>query len=417
MRRVSRAIASQWIAVSYGAAVTVFLLFFLARKLGSEYLAIYLYLQTIASLYSILQDGGFQALVFREEVASSRDVGLSLEALISGYYGHILLCSVFGIGIVLFLPLEHRTGFLLAIVFYGLKCIINLISSVLKGKGLFEKEALWRIKSSTLQVFSVVLIVGFTKPTPEKVFLSLIIGQLLLLLTRQARTVVAWPRLSFLPWRVWKTSMAFTVVIGATTIYFKSDIILLRHLQPDLSLVGNYGAAFQILEGVILLATPVVHVCFRHLRLSWLDKPVFLRRLGRIVIGAFLSAVILGAGGILLAPQAIDLAYGQEYLAAAKIVPLLLASLIFLLPNFILTQAMIALNLERHYAMAACLCAIFNVGANFLLIPRYLATGAALSTIATEGLLTLLLGYRLLRWRSDAIREAIPCEAEEKEQG
>jgi len=211
--------------------------------------------------------------------------------------------------------------------------------------------------------------------------------------------------------------MAFTVIIGATTIYFKSDIILLKHLQPDLSLVGNYGAAFQILEGVILFATPVVHLCFRHLRLSWLDKPVFLRRLGRIVIGAFLSAVILGAGGILLAPQAIALAYGQEYLAAGKIVPLLLTSLIFLLPNFILTQAMIALNLERHYAMAACLCAIFNVGANFLLIPRYLATGAALSTVATEGLLTLLIGYRLLRWRSDAIREAIPCEAEKKEQG
>jgi len=417
LHRVSKTIGSQWISVSWGALVTVLLLLFLARKLGPQYLAIYLYLQAIASLYAMLQDGGFQVLVFREEIAPSRQTGFSASVLVRGYFGYVLLSTLLGIGIVQASPLDYKAGLSLAIICSGFKCVLNLVSSILKGRGNFEKEAFWKVRVTTVQALSVILVAEFAKPTPQKVFLSLIIAQLLLLATRQARTVLPWPRLAFPPWRLWKTSLAFTIIAGATSIYFRSDIVLLRHLQPDLSLVGNYGAAFQILDGIILFATPIVHICFRHLRLSWRDAQVFLSRLGKIITAAFLSAVVIVAMGVRLAPQATALAYGKEFVLAGEILPLLLLSLLFLLPNYILTQAAIALNLERYYAVAACVCAAFNLGTNFFLIPRYMAIGAAWSTVATEGLLMLLLGYRLLRWRQLAIREATLCEAEEEKGG
>ena len=294
---------------------------------------------------------------------------------------------------------------------------LNLVSAILKGKEQFEKEAFWKIRVSTVQALSIIFVAELVTPTPQRVFLSLMVAQLLLLVTRQARTVLPWPGLTLPSWRLWKTSLVFTIIAGATSVYFRTDVVLLKHLQPDLSLVGNYGAAFQILDGIVLFATPVVHIAFRHLRLSWRKPRVFLGRLGKIMTAALLSAVVIVVVGAPLAPTVTAVAYGKEYVLAGEILPLLLLSLLFLLPNFILSQAVIALNLERHYAVAACLCAVFKLGTNFFLIPRCTAIRAACSTVATEGLLMVLLGYRLIRWRGLVIRENVLPEAEEEENG
>ncbi|HXK60949.1 MAG TPA: hypothetical protein PLP42_13755 [Acidobacteriota bacterium] len=122
MHRISKAIGSQWISVSWGALVTVVLLAFLARKLGPEYLAIYLYIQAIASLWAMFQDGGFQVLVFREEVAPSLQTGFSGGFLVRGCFGYVLLSSLLGVAIVQVSPLDHKVGFSLAVICSGLKC-------------------------------------------------------------------------------------------------------------------------------------------------------------------------------------------------------------------------------------------------------------------------------------------------------
>jgi O-antigen/teichoic acid export membrane protein len=273
-----------------------------------------------------------------------------------------------------------------------------MVSALLKGQGSFTREALWRFQIYTFLALPVFILIGFTPPSPEKVFMAFIIGMLLLMTTKNGREFISRPKLTLIPWRIWKTCLAFIVISGATMIYFKSGIIMLKHLQPDLALVGHYGAAFQVLEGVIVLATPVVHLLFRYMRLSWQDPETFSQRFGKSIIGVIAVAFFITAAGILFAPGIIILAYGKAYSPAADILPLLLLALIFLLPNFILTQGLIALNGERYYAMAASLCAIFNVGINFFLIPRYLAKGAAISSVATEVLLTLFLGGWFIRW-------------------
>jgi O-antigen/teichoic acid export membrane protein len=413
-----RSIGSQWVSVTYGAAVTFFLLLFLARRLGPSSLAVFLYIQTIAALFAILQDGGFQVLLFREKVAPSGKLGFTAEALVSGYFGYVTLVTLLGSAAVLLSPATFKIGFLLAFAYFALRCLTNLVSSLLKGQGSFEREALWRIQVNTLLALPVIFLVGFTPPTPEKVFLAFIAGQVLLFATKNGRGILSWPKLTFPPWRVWKTCLAFIIINGATTVYFRSGIVLLKHLQPDLALVGYYGVAFQILEGVVLFAAPIVHLVFRYMRLSWLDGKAFCHRFGRILTGAVAAALLLTAAGILFAPKVILLAYGKAYGPAADILPLLALSLLFLLPNYILTQGLIALNGERYYAAAASLCAVFNVGLNLFLIPRYLAIGAALSTVATEAFLTLLLGYWFIRWRrATAEAEGIPGKTEEENKG
>lgn len=398
-----RQVASQGLAVIYGAGVMFFLMAFLARALGPSSWAIFLYVQAIASIFAILQDGGFQTLIFREKVFATDEEGLCANTLVSGYFSYVARVSLLGAVVVLLSGTAFKMTFLLAFVYFALRCFTNIISSLLKGQGAFTREAVWRLQVNTFIAVPVVLLILWGSPSPDKIFLGFIIGQMLLLATKKGRDFFSRPKAAVSFRRIWKTCFPFIVINGATIVYFKSDIVLLKHFQADLNIVGYYGAAFQFLEVVILAATPIVHLVFRQMRLSWLDREAFSRRLTISVTAALLIAFAGAGAGALFAPKIIVLIFGKAYHPAAGLLPLLLVTLIFLLPNFILTQGILALNGERYYALAASLCAVFNVGLNFFLIPLYSAKGAAVSTVATEVLLTLLAGGWLIRSRRNMV--------------
>jgi len=393
-----KTIGSQWFAAAYGATASVLLMFFLARQLGPSSLAVYLYLYVIASLFAIIQDGGYQVLIFREKASPTQAIGLLPGELLSGYYGFLIPVTILGMIFVVISPIPYKAGFVLALLYFAFRCVTNLVSSVLKGQGDFTREAVWRIQVQTFLSVSVLVMVGLTTPTPEKVFWGLLIGQIFLFTTKTGRSNLTRPKLVLPPWRLWKTCLAFIIINAATTIYFKCDLVLLKHMQADLDLVGYYGAAFQVLEGVVLFATPIAHLCFRSLRLDWQDSNLMARKLAKMLVWTVLISLAITLAGFLLAPLAIVVAYGDTYAPAAGLLSILLVALFFLLPNFLLAQGLIALNKEVYFAMAAFFCAVFNLGMNVFLIPLYQATGAAWATVATECLLCLLLGSRFYCW-------------------
>jgi O-antigen/teichoic acid export membrane protein len=109
----------------------------------------------------------------------------------------------------------------------------------------------------------------------------------------------------------------------------------------------------------------------------------------------FSAAVCILAGGSVFNREILFFTFGREYAAAAMLLPWLLAALVFILPNTVLTQATIAVNKERIYAVAATLGAVANIGLNWVLIPEFGGLGAAWATIATEGILSVFLLWSL----------------------
>ena len=89
--------------------------------------------------------------------------------------------------------------------------------------------------------------------------------------------------------------------------------------------------------------------------------------------------------------------FGQEYFHAGQLLPILLFALLFILPNYILTQSTIALNKELVFAKIVLFIAILNISLNLLIIPIYGAQGAAWTTIFSEGVLFLCLGLYMLK--------------------
>ncbi len=72
--------------------------------------------------------------------------------------------------------------------------------------------------------------------------------------------------------------------------------------------------------------------------------------------------------------------------------------ILLLVPNIVLTQTALALNLEKYYALTAIIAAIVNVVFNLLFIPLYGIVASAYSSIITE--IVLFMGLSSSIWKN-----------------
>lgn len=387
-RALARALTSQWAATLYAAAVSVGLTFVLGRVLGPAIFGQYSYILTLASLFAILQDGGFTTLIFRETAKAALVPQAGRPGLMSLALGHLGVTTLLGLGLTLLFPTADRAALGAAVAYYALFTAAALVSAALKGHNNFAAEGVWRAVSRTGTALGAGAVLLFPGAGPGLVFLGLFVGQAAALLSPFGRVLRVAPRLTASR-EVYAPCAAFLCIAAATTIYFRCDIILLRLLTGDPATVGNYAAAYRLIEGVIMLATPLAHIFFRRLRVSLDDPAVFKQSFTRMLGVMIVLSVAATAGGVLLGPFILTLAFGDKYAAAVPLLGWLLASLPFILPNYVLTQALVALGRERTYALATVVAAGVNIALNLLLIPFLGAKGAALATVATEAALCL----------------------------
>jgi O-antigen/teichoic acid export membrane protein len=392
-RRFASALAGQWGATLYSAVLSTLLSFALGRFLGPESFGKYSYIVTVASLFAILQDGGFSILIFRETAHPSIHPApsTSIERLAQG---HCLLVTVGGLAVVWLTPLADKAALSLAVVYYGLFTAGNYLCSSLKGHGQFEREGIWRMIVRTYTVAAVLLALVVPGTGPALLFAGWIVGQITALampIAAQARQAPSFG----LDRQLYRSCGAFLLISATTTIYFKSDIILLSQLTGDPGEVGQYAAAYRLIEAAVLFSSPLAQIFFRKLRVNMNQAAVFKRALSTQLATMSALAVAGTALALWLGPWVVRAAFGDRYVPAMSLCPWLLPSLLFILPNAILTQALIAIGREGFYARVTVLTALANITLNLALIPWLGARGSALATVATEALLAagLVMSY------------------------
>lgn len=188
------------------------------------------------------------------------------------------------------------------------------------------------------------------------------------------------------------------VAIGLSAVCFRVDVVLLKALR-GIEEVGLYGAGRRLMEPWALLPAALMAGVFpafsgmsagdpRRSALAW-RTVALLMAVGAPIAG--LAALFRG--------EVMALVYGRGYAAAAPSFAVLMAALVPMFLNYGLTHFLIALHLARLNALFTGICLLVNVGANLLLIPSLGATGAALSLLITEGLLTVLCAGAICRKR------------------
>ena len=378
----------QWASTLYLAVVGFVVSVLLARELGVEGFGNYSYILSLACIFLIIQDGGYKTLIFRESVDDSA------QSLLSSGVGHVVSITVFGALIVFLFQPQRWLAILTAVCCMGLVVLSGFVSSFLKGKGNFKSDALWRMVIRSLTACAILsALFLYEDGSVTSLFVGWSLALLLALIWPILKGYLSWPSFNF-KGELFRASMVFLTIDVATVFYFRSDIVLLEyfgHIEGD---VGQYSAAYRVLEGIILLATPVAQIAFRSLRLRKNQKDFF-GLLNWLVLVMLIVAIIITLIGVIFGGDVMLVAFGEQYQYAGELLPLMMFAMLFIFPNYILTQGAIAVNKEINYAKVVVLVALLNIVLNVWLIPDFGARGAAYATIFSEGVLFLGLGWIL----------------------
>ncbi len=389
-----RLLTGQWLATAYVAIVTALLFFALGRILGPEKFGVFSYVHSFSLIYFIFQDGGFRTMIFRE--SASQSIGFPpVRELLPQALGHLVGATLFGMVLLLVLPLPYKMAIAAALICAAGVVCVNLVSALLKGEGDFIKEALWQVQVRTLSGGMIIAGLLVCRDSVSGVFWFWAGGLFLVLLLPVARQKLMWPNFK---WNcsLYKLVVFFLLIDAATVLYFRIDMLVLQYLGVGSAEIGNYAAAYRVLSAALLFMTPVAHLAFKYLRGQFSEPKKFAYNLCFMMLASLGVALVLCLFGRHFAQDIILLAFGSKFIQAVPFLGLLLVALVFMMPNFILTQAMIACHEEKYYAGCAICGVVLNLVLNFTLIPRQGAAGAALATVVTELFLLLGLGGRIL---------------------
>ncbi len=182
---------------------------------------------------------------------------------------------------------------------------------------------------------------------------------------------------------------------AAAIVNLKIDILLLTNLTGPRE-AGIYAAASRISEVWYVLPNLLVTSLFPGM--------MMVRNEGPKAYGTFLQqaldvlcalATCIAIAMTVIAPWAIPLLFGRAFAGASPILIIHIWSAVFVFMGALISRWTLGEELLRYHLMSQVFGASMNVGLNFMLIPHYGGTGAAIATlvsyaIASVGSLALL---------------------------
>lgn len=188
-----------------------------------------------------------------------------------------------------------------------------------------------------------------------------------------------------------KAVMVFFAMACATTVYTNMDKVMLgvmaeNELQANIN-VGYYGAASRIKSILVSIVTSLGTVLLPrasyYVQQGKMDE---FRKISRKALNfVVLAATPLTLYFIFFARQGILLLSGEEYLGAVMPMQLIMPTLLFIgLTNILGIQILVPTGREKTVLYSVIVGAVTDVVCNLVLIPRYMAMGAAMSNMIAE---------------------------------
>lgn len=379
-----RHLPAQWLATIYVASVSMLLFFWIGRVLGPAGFGQYNVALTWAAFLGLLLDAGYKTLIFRHETG-----GLAAGEMVRRAFGHLGIMLLIGLAACFFLWPAAGWLPLGVLAYVAANTLANFYSAYLKGHGRFQDEAKWQVGCRSVSALIIVALLVMV-PSIGGIFFAWAIA-LLAWLSRKGTWLSGHPPVVSHEWAQYRPVLAFLIIDVSTTIYFRIDVILLDRLDVAAAEIGQYSLAYKVLEGIALLMTPVAQIFFREMRLSWLSGQRLTNQVVLFLGASALLAGLLTLVTFLFGEGVVVSLLGESYRGMGQVLPWLMLSLCFVLPNAFLTQLALATEREWFYAGAAMLAAGVNIALNMMLIPGYGIFGATWATIVTEGVLMLAL--------------------------
>lgn len=185
-----------------------------------------------------------------------------------------------------------------------------------------------------------------------------------------------------------KDILALALISVFSIIYFRATQIILEHFK-GFHEVGIYGASYKIIEAIINVPMILMIVMFPNFaRLANTNlgefKKLYYKLFKFLSFFGIIASIIIWFGG-----DYIFILFGKDYSSANLVLKYLLIAVLALFPNTLLTQAIIALDLNIQYAIALIIVLMLNFTISFLIVPVMGAVGSAISVGICEWVISI----------------------------
>ena len=369
-----------------------FLAFFafvlLSRALGVKAFGEYCFIFSFLSFFDILAALGTNSIVLREMASNTAASGNILKNAIflRSVCTAVSIFAACGIALCLHVAPEVKT--LLCMGSIGLFVSYRPIV-----EGVFKLRMKMGIPAG-IQVAKALLFLGFTLGI---VFLSgglswfVIVSVMVNLAGTVALMLMAFRQvkpLGRIEWNLCRDllkeslPMLFSGIL--TIFYMRLSVMLLTFLQGFES-VGIYSTATKLSEALViipnaLMATifPVLSECAKHDR----------SRFAEILAQGFLSLMVFVVPVAIIlnvySASIVEILFRSKYAASAQALSILVWSCVFIYPNIIMVNAVIALRKQIIDTWFSLLSLALNILFNLWWIPRYGFLGSAWASVGAE---------------------------------
>ena len=200
---------------------------------------------------------------------------------------------------------------------------------------------------------------------------------------------------------VLRRSFPFALAAGFQLIYYQSDIVMLEALA-DAESAGQYNVAFLLIGATYILPNSIFQRFLQPKIYQWAtEDPMRIHH--TFIFGTVVLAMVGILAGVfvwLVAEPLIIAVFGSDYEPAIAFVQLLVFASPFTFAAYCMGSILLTHDGFKAKAALMGIVALFNIIANYLVIPTLGATGASLTTVASTVLrctLYLIFVRRLLK--------------------
>ena len=202
--------------------------------------------------------------------------------------------------------------------------------------------------------------------------------------------------------RVWRLSK---IVFSKSIYFFFSMLIIQAHYRVDQIMIskiagsaelGIYSAAYKLVEQLLMIPAIISAVLLPQMALNRKNRELTRNHLSMIYGTTMLASIGAAIPLMLMATPLIRLAFGAEFSAAGEVLFYLMLGVPFLFLANMSGLYFTVFGQERQAFIRNLSGLAVNVALNLFMIPRYGATGAALSTVVSYFMVAV--GAELIFW-------------------
>jgi O-antigen/teichoic acid export membrane protein len=404
--------ALNFINVIVGAVVSVITIVFLARILGPQKMGDYSYVMWVLATAALIVNLGLPTAVSKyvaEYLGRNEEENAKAIIKITILF-ELLFSIVIGIGLFFLIPFLSNNSiiqFYLKIIIFVIPftAFIGIINAVLQGYHNF-KEIL-KINIFVMSI-SLILIVGVLLISPG--ILNLI---LVGLFTNFLNVVVlGWflrRKGSFKKLKLGKEAKSrFIKYALSLTVIILIDVVVWQ--RSEVFFLNRYSTAVQIAFYSVMFSLTSRVMTIIPTALSGVLMPTVSRAYGEknqkkikeifYKVLKYIAFIIipLSIGGIVLAGPIIKFVFGQEYLGATLVLQILFVSSAFGALGAIPSSVLYGTEGQNFILKLGLVVMFINLGLDFLIIPKFGATGAAIANASAQ-ILAVIAGIIYMLYR------------------